>query len=161
MNSIALLGISALALAACGTSNPHATAHPTPAPPPPSIRLAECAGMTAADVGAAAGLGAVTAVASNPLTCRWEHDPPDAVTFKWLRGSPIDAYRTDPGQSPRAPLDVRGHRGYRWQQAHSCEVAAELGAGEFLTWTIESDPDATTDPCAGATALAAATLDKS
>jgi hypothetical protein len=121
-----------------------------------------CGDATESEITAAAGIGEVRLVSSNPLLCRWEPATTGAsVTFKWLRGSPIGDYRMEePDGGHRSGIDVAGQPGFSWQSERACEIAVGSSDTDFIVWRIESPTRPAAQDCTAAGQLATTTVTK-
>ncbi|MEV6771890.1 DUF3558 family protein [Nocardia sp. NPDC051030] len=121
-----------------------------------SVHVGRCGSVADSEVGAVAGFGAVRLVSGDALLCRWEGGGGASVTFRWFRGSPLEAYHSEDGT--RAAVQVDGRAGFSWQGQQVCEEAVPSGDGDFVDWLIEAPGQPAAADCTAANRLIDMTL---
>ncbi len=125
----------------------------------------ECGRVSDDEVKTNGGLLQISAVFRNAVGCHWQSAGLDSaqVTFASYRGSPIDRERAWVESKDRTveTITVSGRTGFRsFGQGYAgttCDLAVGLG-DDFFEWSTFGRPQAGSEPCAGARALAELTL---
>lgn len=121
-----------------------------------SFVLAECGGITDAEITGALGVPDIKRLIDNSLGCFWSNSMDykrTSIALYWYRGSwaQKEADFADSATEAVRPVDIAGFPGFEArsgtsERVDSCALAAGTGT-DFVYWTLTNGQGTVADPC--------------